>query len=141
MRALWCSIFLSMTIATGYGQRAQRVMIAVHSDIIKSDNDGFFEKMQGGFEGSYYISRKFAVTTGVELWTEDKVRVAFGGRFCPIDEAFIRIRGLPGKDISIGGGFAKPLSQRLRIEAMADFYFQGWMAIRGGLAYGFGRQP
>lgn len=141
MRAFYCFVLLIVSAPDGYGQRAQRIMIAVHSDLIKSDNDGFFEKMQGGFEGSYYISRKFAGTAGVEWWTEDDVRLVIGARFCPIDEAFIRVRGLLGKDISIGGGFVKPLSQRLRIEAMTDLYFDGWIAIRGGIAYGFGKQP
>lgn len=141
MRAILCLILLVITMATGYCQRAQRIMFGLHSDLIKSDNDGFFEKMQGGIEGSYYISRKFAATTGIEWWTERNVQFVLGGRFCPIDEAFIRARILPGNDISVGGGFAKPLSERLRIEAMADFYFDGWIAIRGGMAYGFGRRP
>ena len=36
-----------------FAQRAQRLMIGVQTDLIKSDNDGFFEKMQG--ERYYYI--------------------------------------------------------------------------------------
>jgi hypothetical protein len=138
---LFVSILFGLITTTCYSQRAQQIMIAVHADLIKSDNDGFFEKMQGGFEGSYYFSRKFAASAGVEWWTGDDILAVLGGRFCPIDEAFIRIRGFPGKDVSIGGGFAKPLSARVRIEAIADFYFEGYIAIRGGIAYGFGRIP
>lgn len=139
-------VFLSIALftlisETAWCQRAQQFMIAVHSDLIKSDNDGFFEKMQGGFEGGYYLSRKFAATTGIEWWTDDGIVAVAGVRFCPIDEAFIRIRGLIGKDVSFGGGFAKPLSNRVRIEAMADYYFRGPLAIRAGVAYGFGRTP
>lgn len=122
-------------------QRAQQVMLAIQSDLIKSDNDGFFEKMQGGFEGSYYTSRKFAVTAGIEWWSDRKFLLIPGIRFCPIDEAFLRLRGLIGDDLSIGGGFAKPLSDRLRIEATGDLYFEGHIAIRAGLAYGFGKRP
>lgn len=123
------------------GQRAQRVMLAGHADLIKSDNDGFLEKVQGGFEGSFYLSRKFAISTGIEWWTDSGVILIPGLRFCPIDEAFLRVRGLIGKDLSIGGGFAKPLSGKFRIEATGDLYFDGHIAIRAGVAYGFGRRP
>ena len=138
---LFVSILFSVIATACYSQRAQRIMIGVQADLIKSDNDGFFEKMQGGVEGSYYFSRKFAANVGVEWWTGNDILPVLGGRFCPIDEAFIRIRAFPGKDVSIGGGFAKPLSERVRIEAMTDFYFEGYIAIRGGIAYGFGRNP
>lgn len=137
---LSCAVF-NLMMHAAVCQRAQQFMVAAHSDLIKSDNDGFIEKMQGGFEGSYYLSRKFAATTAIEWWTGNDVVVIAGARFCPIDEAFIRVRGLIGKDISFGGGFAKPLSVRLRIEAMADFYLNGPLAIRAGIAYGFGKNP
>jgi len=116
-------------------------MIGAHADLIKSDNDGFFEKIQGGIEGSFYLSRKFAATGAVEWWTGNQTIAVVGGRFCPIDEAFIRVRGILGKDLSLGGGFARPLSDDLRIEAMADFYWEGHIAIRAGISYGIGGRP
>lgn len=117
-------------------------MIAVHADLIKSDNDGFVDKMQGGFEGSFYTSRKLAATAAVEWWTGEKRPIAVvGARICPIDEAFIRVRWLVAQDASFGAGFAKPLTDQLRIEAMADFYFDGYIAIRAGVAYGLGKKP
>jgi hypothetical protein len=119
-------------------QQAQRLMIGVQTDLIKSDNDGFFEKLQGGLEANYYFSRKFSATAGLELWTEDKVSLVAGVRFSPIDEAFIRMRGLPGNDFSLGVGFAKPLSEKIRLEAMADVYLEGHIAIRAGIAFGIG---
>lgn len=140
-RALVTLIVFNAMIHVAWCQRPQQLMLAVHSDLIKSDNDGFFDKMQGGVETSYYLSRKFAATAGVEWWTGNDVIVIAGARFSPIDEAFIRIRGLIGKDVSFGGGFAKPLSERLRFEAMADYYFDGPLAIRAGIAYGFGKFP
>ena len=124
-----------------FGQRTQRLMIGVQADLIKSDNDGFFEKLQGGLEGSYYLSRKFAATAGIEGWTGDRVTAVLGARFCPIDEAFLRIRALPGKDFTIGAGFGKFLSENVRVEAMSDFYFEGHIAIRAGIALGIGRIP
>jgi hypothetical protein len=121
-------------------QRPLRVMIGAQADLIKSDNDGFFEKLQGGLEVNYYLSRKFSLTAGVEWWTEENINVVAGARFSPIDEAFIRIRGLPGNDFSVGAGFAKPLSENFRLEAMADLYLEGHIAIRAGLAFGMGRR-
>lgn len=141
MRALLLFALFSLTVEAACCQRAQQVMIAMHADLIKSDNYGFFEKMQSGLEGSYYLSRKFAATTGIEWWAGSDIVVVAGARFSPIDEAFIRIRSLIGKDLSFGGGFAKPLSDRVRIEAMADYYLRGPLAIRAGLAYGFGKNP
>lgn len=141
MRALFVFLLLNGVSTLAFSQRARQFMIAVHSDLIKSDNDGFFEKMQGGAEGAFYLSRKFAATSAIEWWTGDKIIVIPGVRFCPIDEAFVRIRALIKEDLSIGGGFAKPLSDRWRIEAVADFYFEGQMAIRAGVAYGFGKHP
>jgi hypothetical protein len=141
MPFLILSLFLCLWSSICFPQRAQRIMVAVHSDLIKSDNDGFFEKMQAGIEGSFYFSRKFAATGGIEWWSGDEMLAALGGRFSPIDEAFARIRGLPGRDFSIGGGFAKPLSDNFRLEAMADFYFQGHIAIRAGISYGLGGTP
>src|SRR5690606_33304419 len=80
---------------TAVCQRANQFMIGAQGDFIKSDNNGLLEKMQGGFEGSFYTSRKFAVTTGVEWWTEDDFPITLlGARVCPIDEAFVRLRWL-----------------------------------------------
>ena len=141
MQVFILSLLFSICSVVGFGQRAQRMMVGIQSDLIKSDNDGFFEKVQGGIEASFYFSRKFAVTGGIEWWSGDETLVVLGARLCPIDEAFIRIRGLLGSDLSVGGGFAKPISENLRIEAMADLYFEGHVAIRAGIAYGVGRRP
>ena len=142
MRRAILSILFATITALSFGQRAKQFMLGVQADLIKSDNDGLFEKMQGGFEGSYYVSRKFAVTGGAEGWSGHQGAIfTFGARFCPIDEAFVRIRFLPEKGYSLGGGFVKPLSENVRVEAMADFYGGGQIAIRGGVAYGLGKRP
>jgi len=141
MRGLFFLIVFNVIAVAGFSQRARQFMIGVHSDLIKSDNDGFFEKLQTGVEGSFYLSRKFAVTTAVEWWTGDKVILIPGVRFRPIDEAFVRVRGLMNEDLSVGGGFAKPLSDQWWVEAISDFYFEGHMTIRAGIVYGFGRKP
>jgi hypothetical protein len=127
-------MLLMMSSLLSFPQRAQTIMIAAHADLIRSDNDGFFEKAQGGVEANYFFSRKFSGTAGVEWWSPDRVSMLLGARLRPIDEAFLRIRGLIGEDFAVGGGFARPIDN-FRIEAMADFYLSGQLAIRAGLAY------
>lgn len=141
MRFITLLILYGVFSFPSFAQRVQRFIIGAQADLIKSDNDGFFEKIQGGLEGNLYLSRKFAVTAGIEAWSGNQAIAVVGARISPIDEAFIRIRGLLHRDVSLGAGFSKPLSQNLRIEAMTDFYFQGPIAIRAGIAYGFGPMP
>ncbi|MEX2234846.1 MAG: hypothetical protein WD824_21970 [Cyclobacteriaceae bacterium] len=141
MRSIILPLIFILCSIVSFAQRAQRLMIGVQADLIKSDNDGFFEKLQGGIEGNYYFSRKFSATAGVEAWTGDRVSMVVGARVCPIDEAFFRIRALPGKDFSIGAGFGKFLSENVRVEAMSDFYLEGHIAIRAGIAFGIGKRP
>jgi len=105
-------------------------------DLIKSDNDGYFEKTQIGFEVNYFFLRRFTITTGVEVWTRDAPSFVIGTRWYPINNAFIRARGLYGQnEISIGAGWAKPMTEVLRFESMTDFYFSGNFTIRAGFAY------
>ncbi len=142
MRPVLIMFFLLFNFDLCFSQRTQQVMVAVHADLIRSDNEGVFEKMQGGFEGSFYPMSLIAVTAAVEWWTQaDDPILVLGVRVCPIDEAFIRMRWLSSKEGSLGAGFAKPLSGRIRLEAMADYYLEGYLAIRGGVAYRFGETP
>lgn len=116
-------------------QAPKAVLLGINFDLIKSDNDGYFEKAQIGFEGNYFFSRKFAVTGGLEVWTRDKVSLVLGSRWFPNKDVYIRARGLIGEnDFSVGGGWAKPMTEELRFESMADFYFSGNFTIRAGLA-------
>ena len=135
-----CLLFGTYSSAV-FSQQAQRLMLGAQADLIRSDNDGFFEKVQVALEASLYLSRKFAVSGGMEWWTAHRPIPAFGVRLCPIDEAYVRIRWLLRRDISLGAGFSRPLNDNIRLEAMADFYFTGNIAIRGGIAFGIGPRP
>jgi hypothetical protein len=130
------SILLSFLSYFSFAQEAGDILIGANADLIKSDNDGFFEKGQGGVEVNYYLSRKITGSSGIEWWMNDRISLVLGARWFPMDDAFIRIRGLIGEqDISVGAGWAKPVEKNFRIEAMADLYFSGHIAIRAGLAY------
>lgn len=135
------SKFLSVVVVLlftqcAYSQIAKDFMVGGGLDLIKSDNDGFLDKAQLGVEGNYFITRKLTGTAGFEIWTGDDFSFVLGGRWFPLEEAFVRVRGLVGEnDLSIGGGWTKPLNESWRFEAMGDFYFKGEFAIRAGVAY------
>jgi hypothetical protein len=122
-------------------QSAKDFMTGVNVDLIKSSNDGYFEKVQASAELNYFISRKFTATGGIEWWTSNnQVSLIIGTRWYPISDAFLRLRGLVGaNELSVGGGWAKPLNVNMKFEAMGDVYFRGDIAIRAGLVYLFRR--
>ena len=133
---LLTTLFLVFVISAASAQIAKDFMMGGAFDLIKTDNDGFLEKIQIGLEGHYFVARQITVSTGVELWSDDDASLALGVRWFPVEEAFIRMRGLIGQnDISIGGGWTKPINDKLKFEAIGDFYFEGEFAIRAGLMY------
>ena len=136
---LFLAAFLTTIIS--FSQISKDFMINSNFDLIKSDNDGYFEKIQAALEVNYFVSRKFTATGGFEFWTRGKSSVVMGTRWYPVPEAFIRLRGLIGtNDISFGGGWAKPLTENWRFEAIGDIYLEGHIAIRAGFAYIIRRQ-
>jgi len=117
-------------------QIAGDMAVGLQLDLVKTDNSRLLEKAQIGAEFNYFVNRKITATTGFEIWTGDEISFFIGGRFYPTDETFLRVRGLVGaNDVSIGGGWIKPISESLRFEAIGDFYFNIDFAIRAGLTY------
>lgn len=117
-------------------QIAKDFMVGGGLDIVKTDNDGFGSKIQLGIEGNYFITRQFTASVGAELWSSDESSVALGVRWFPIEEAFVRLRGLIGdNDLAIGAGWTKPINSNWKFEALGDFYFEGEFAMRLGVMY------
>lgn len=112
-------------------------MFSAHADLIKSDNTAYFEKLQASTEVNYFLHERITATGGLEYRTDDReMSVVVGGRWFPIPEAFIRMRGLIGaNELSVGGGWAMPLNDKWKFEAMGDVYTGGNIAIRAGFAY------
>lgn len=126
-------------VADADAQTPQPFTVKLQSDLIRSDHVGFFTKIQGGLEGEYRVNPRWGGTAGLEWWSEKGLIPAAGLRFYPVDEAFVRLRGLWREDVAIGGGFGKPLSDRFRLEAMTDYHIiEGLIAIRAGLAWQVG---
>lgn len=135
-------MFLVLIAQQAICQDAKDWLVAAHMDLIKSDNDGYFEKVQLSTEGNYFISKEFTATAGVEYWTRGGFSAVIGARWYPSKDAFIRLRALGGVNrLAIGGGFAKPMTEKLRFEALTDFYFGGDFTIRAGFAYIFRKIP
>lgn len=136
--ALKCfsTISFILVLSRGFSQTAHDFMVSGGFDLIKTDNSGVFEKVQTGIEFNYFITEKFTATAGLELWSGDDVSLVFGGRWLPLDNIFVRARGLIGEnDFSIGAGWVKHLHENWRFEATSDFYFETEFAIRVGVAY------
>jgi len=112
-------------------------MVGGNMDLIKTDYSSFFDKGQVGLEANYFVVRHFAASGGLELWTKQKSSFMMGMRWYPHDHVFVRLRGLIGaNDVSVGGGWAKPINDRWRFEAMGDFYVTNTeFAIRAGVCY------
>lgn len=129
-------VVLLVSSYSSFGQIAGDYLIGAQMDIIKTDNSGIFEKAQFGAEVNYFVTKNFAGTTGFEIWTGDELSFLIGARWFPNDDGFIRVRGLIGEnDLSVGGGWVKPINEKLRFEAIADFYFKVDFSIRAGLVY------
>ncbi|MCO5271070.1 MAG: hypothetical protein M9954_05375 [Cyclobacteriaceae bacterium] len=113
------------------------IMIGGGLDVLKTDNPGLFEKSQIGIEANYFVVRHFAVGLGGEIWSDQKNSFSMGARWYANDNVFLKFKGLIGaNDVALGGGYAKALSQYLRLEGMGDFYVNSTeFGIRVGLAY------
>lgn len=138
MKKRFLSLVLILITSTAFSQIAKDFMIGANLDLIRSDQDGYFEKAQAAAEFNYFLSRKFTATGGVEYWTEhQQASLVMGARWFPVKEAFLRLRGLVGaNDIAIGGGWSKPLKHNWYFESMADVYtVHGYVAIRAGVVY------
>jgi hypothetical protein len=131
--------FFMLITGSCFAQIQKDFLIGLHLDLIKSDQSAYFQRAQFGGEINYYLSTKFTATGGLEYWTSNKqFSAVIGARWFPVEEAFVRVRGLVGvNDISIGAGWAKPFKESWRFESIADVYFDGQIAIRVGFAHLF----
>ncbi len=118
-------------------QSTSDLMLSGGMDILKTDNPSLFEKAQIGMEANYFVIRHFAVGLGAEIWTDQKSSFMMGARWYANDNVFLRFRGFIGaNDVALGAGYAKPLTEYLRLEGMGDFYLSSTeFGIRIGLSY------
>ncbi len=134
-------ILFYLLVATAFFSHAQianDVMVGGGFDLIKTDYNSFFDKAQIGGELNYFITKDFTATAGLEVWTDDQLSFVIGGRYYPVNELFLRARGLIGvNDLSLGAGWTKPIGEKVRLEAMADFYFDLQFSVRIGFGYVF----
>ncbi|HNT50870.1 MAG TPA: hypothetical protein PKK67_09805 [Cyclobacteriaceae bacterium] len=130
-------VALLLTVITCNSQSSNDILVGAGFDLIKTDYNHFGNKLQVGAEANYFVVRHFAAGAGLELWTHHPASFTMGMRYYPLDNFFVRFRGLIGaNDVALGGGWAKPINEKLRFEAIGDFYFgQTEFGIRAGIAY------
>jgi hypothetical protein len=130
-------IFISLISYTLQAQSSNDILVGGGFDLIKTDNNQLFDKVQIGLEAHYFVVRNFAAGAGFEIWPQQKSSFMMGMRWYALDHVFVRARGLIGaNDVSIGGGWAKPINENWRFEAIGDFYVADTeFAIRAGVSY------
>lgn len=132
---LFLTVALLSVVLWANGQD-HSILIGVHTDLMKTDHAKVFDKAQFGIEGNYIINKDFTATAGFDVWTADEFSFIAGARWYPSEEAFLRLRGYVGQnDLSFGAGWAKPINEDFRFEAIGDFYFSIDFAIRVGVVY------
>jgi hypothetical protein len=132
-------ILVIAIVTTGIvkAQSTSDILISGGFDLIKTDYSRFINKLQLGTEANYFVVRHFAVGGGFELWTRNQSSFTMGARYYPLDNFFVRFRGLIGaNDLAVGGGWSKPINEKWRFEAIGDFYLgQTEFGIRAGVGY------
>jgi len=117
-------------------QIAEDIIVGAHLDLVKTDYSAILQKVQFGGEVNYFATKVITATAGFEYWTNEGVSFLVGGRWYPKENTFVRLRGLVGaNDLSVGGGWSKPINEDLKFEAIGDFYFKVDFAIRVGVVY------
>jgi hypothetical protein len=128
---------LILSSSLSFSQSKGDLIIGIQVDLIKTNNSGYFQRFQTGAEGNYFLHKKFSATGGIEYWSGNRqLSLTTGARWYPMEDAFIRFRGLLGaNDFAVGGGWSMPVKENLRFEALSDFYFAGHITIRVGFTY------
>jgi hypothetical protein len=136
--------FLLMTAALmliNCSMASAQMLVGFQMDAYKTDNRNPFEladKVQMGLEFNYFLYPQLSVSTGLEFWSQGETYFVPGMRFYPIDPAFLRFRPLLGDDVdyAFGAGYARKITDRLRLEGMLDYYFErSNLALRFGIGY------
>jgi hypothetical protein len=130
-------IFITLISFSLQAQSSSDILVSGAIDLIKTDNTQLFDKTQIGLEANYFVVRNFAAGAGFEIWPTQKSSFLMGMRWYPHDHIFVRFRGLIGaNDLAVGGGWAKPINDQWRFEAIGDFYIADVeFAIRAGVSY------
>src|SRR5687768_5231547 len=76
-------------------QNKNDLLTGFQTDLIKTGNSRYFQRFQTGLEANYFFHKHFTATGGIEYWTQSrKLSLVTGLRWYPVDDAFIRVRGL-----------------------------------------------
>ncbi len=131
-------ILMVMTSTPSYGQQAAgSYLLSAGLDLARTDAPGVIRRYQMAGELNYFHLHSLSFSGGYEFNYNRPNHVTLGSRFYPIEPAFIRVRGLLGRnsDIAFGAGYSHNFSYRFRLEGMVDYYAVSNVA---GLRVGIG---
>lgn len=132
------SLFLWTNKEANAQQAEGSYMISGAFDLGRTDAPGVIRRYQIGLEANYFHWYNISFSGGYEFNYDGPNQVTLGGRYYPLEPAFIRMRGLVGKDgdIAFGAGYTLNLSYRVRLEGMVDYYAVSNVAgLRAGLSF------
>lgn len=118
-------VLIGLFHTSGYGQQAAgSYLLSAGIDLAKTDAPGVIRRYQMAGELNYFHLHSLSFSGGYEFNYDRSNHVTLGSRFYPIEPAFIRVRGLLGKnsDLAFGAGYSHNLSYRFRLEGMVDYY-------------------
>lgn len=133
------AVLMGLLYSSGYGQQAAgSYLLSGGVDLARTDAPGVIRRYQFGTELNYFHLHSLSFSGGYEFNYNRSNHVTLGSRFYPIEPAFIRVRGLLGKnsDVALGAGYTHHLSYRFRLEGMLDYYAVSNVAgLRVGLGF------
>ncbi|GGZ19670.1 hypothetical protein GCM10007049_10200 [Echinicola pacifica] len=133
------SLFLLIGLKQGMAQQAEgSYLISGGFDLARTDAPGVIKRYQIGLEANYFHWHNISFSGGYEFNYNRGNQLTLGGRYYPLEPAFLRLRGLVGdeSDIALGAGYTVNISYRVRLEGMVDYYAVSNVAgLRAGLSF------
>jgi hypothetical protein len=133
-----CSVLMVILVLNeAKGQQAETsILVSGAADLVRTDVPGVIRRHQVGAEVNYFYLYNLSISGGYEFNHSRADQVTIGGRFYPIEPAFIRLRGLIGgqSDLALGLGYTYNITYRIRLEGMVDYYAVTQVAgLRAGI--------
>ena len=131
-------LLFAFVYSSGLAQQAAgSYLLSAGLDLARTDAPGVIRRYQMAGELNYFHLHSLSFSGGYEFNYNRPNHVTLGSRVYPIEPAFIRVRGLLGRnsDIAFGAGYSHNFSYRFRLEGMVDYYAVSNVA---GLRVGIG---
>lgn len=132
---------LFLIIVVNAQENTARWGAGIYADVartayVRNGERGILEGYQAGLEANYDVSKRVALTAGIEVWgPREGVGLVGGVRYYPLQNIFVRARAIGLiNQTAIGAGWKKSIGNSWNLEFMADYYLGESVAARVGLS-------